>query len=163
MSSFNRRLFLLGSAAAVAGCGFTPAYGPSGGAGVLRDAIVVDEPTGRASYLLTRELEQRLGRVSSGRYGLSYAVNITRESIGISANNVSTRFNVLGTVTYALRDLNDGAVLTSGKLDSFTSYSASGTTVATQSAQRDAEARLMVILADQMITRLIAAAPGLPA
>ena len=163
MSSFSRRFLLLGTAAALAACGFTPVYGPSGSANVLQNAIVVDEPSSRASYLLTRELEQRLGRSASGRFGLSYAIDLTEDPIAISANDVTTRYNLLGEITYALRDLNTGAVLTSGKVDSFTSYSASGTTVATQAAQKDAEARLMVILADQMITRLVAASSGLPA
>ena len=55
------------------------------------------------------------------------------------------------------------AVLATGQVDNFTSYSASGTTVATLAAQRDAEARLMVILADQVINKLTAEAANLPA
>lgn len=162
MSSFNRRVFLLSSAAALAGCGFAPAYGPSGAATRLQNTILVDAPTGRPSYLLTRYIEERLGRGSPGRYGLSYSIALTEEAIAISANNVTTRYNILGTVTYAMRDLQSGAVLLSGKADSFTGYSASGSTVATQAAERDAEARLMTILADQIVTRLTAASASLP-
>jgi LPS-assembly lipoprotein len=163
MSSFKRRLFLLGSAALVAGCGFAPAYGPNGAAQSLQGTIAVDEPDSRAGYLLTRALEDRLGRPSPARYGLAYSINLDEDPIAISSSNVTTRFNLLGRITYALRDLATGEVLTSGKLDSFTSYSASGTTVATQAAERDAEERLMVILADQLTTRLIAEAGTLPA
>ena len=39
----------------------------------------------------------------------------------------------------------------SGVLDSFTAYSATGTTVATLTARRDAEERLMINLADQLV------------
>lgn len=163
MSSFNRRLFLLGSAALMAGCGFAPAYGPNGAATALQGTIAVDEPDSRPAYLLTQELEDRLGRPAAARYGLAYSITLDEDPIAISASNVNTRFNLLGRVTYALRDLSSGEVLTSGKVDSFTSYSASGTTVATQAAERDAEERLMVILADQITTRLIAASGGLPA
>lgn len=74
-----------------------------------------------------------------------------------------TRYNLRGDVTYALRDLESGTVLSTGKVEHFTAFSASGSTVATESAERDAEARLMVILADGIVTRLMAAAPGLPA
>jgi LPS-assembly lipoprotein len=42
-------------------------------------------------------------------------------------------------------------------VDNFTGYSATGTTVATQASKQDAEKRLMVILAEQIITRLYAA------
>lgn len=162
MSSCNRRYFLL-SGAALAGCGFAPAYGPSGSATRLRNAILVDEPDTRPAYLLTREIEEKLGRASPGRFGLSYSISLDEEAIAISSDNVTTRYNLLGSVTYALRDLSDGAVLVSGKADSFTGYSASGTTVSAQAAERDAEARLMVILADQIIRRLTVEASGLPA
>ena len=50
--------------------------------------------------------------------------------------------------------------MTSGTVQSFTSYSATGSTIATLAAQRDARARLMQILADQIAQRL-AAEPGL--
>ena len=162
MSSFNRRLFLL-SGAALAGCGFTPAYGPGGAAAKLQNAVLVDEPDSRPGYLLTRRFEERLGRAESGRYALSYSILITENAIAISSNNVITRYHMLGKVTFALRDIDTDRVLTSGKADSFTSYSASGTTVATQAAKRDAEARLMTILTDMIITRLTAEAATLPA
>lgn len=164
MSCCKRRLFLLGSAAALLpACGFAPAYGPTGAATALQGRVRVEAPDTRAGFRLTRELESRLGRGGAARYGLSHAIDLRREEIGISAGNVSLRNNVLGRVTYALRDLDSGQVLITGQADSFTSFSASGTTVATEAAARDAETRLMTILADRIVTRLIAAAAGLPA
>ncbi len=163
MSSFNRRLFLLGcSAAALSACGFTPAYGPSGAATRLQNAVLVDVPKNHDAYLLTQNIEDRLGRAASPRYGLSYAITTVDNSVAITAANITNRFNLEGSVTYALRDLQSGAVVATGKVDSFTSYSASGSTVATQAAGRDARTRLMQILSDQIVTRLIAAAPDLP-
>jgi LPS-assembly lipoprotein len=162
MWSYNRRSFIL-SVAALSGCGFTPAYGPSGQAGRLQNTVLVDEPKDRDAYNLVRQLEDRLGRPSAARYGLSAALSITEERMAVTANNITTRFNVVGKATYALRDLATSEVLTSGTVDSFTGYSATGTTVATLSASRDARERLMTILADQITTRLLAAAAGLPA
>lgn len=162
MLSFDRRMFLLG-AACLGGCGFTPAYGPGGGATRLQGAIRMDAPATRPAYLLTRHLEDRLGRGTGARYGLSYAIDLNDSPIAISPNNVTTRYNVLGQVTYALRDLETGQVLTSGKVDSFTAYSTLGTTVATQAAEKDARARLMTLLGDKIVTRLIAASATLPA
>lgn len=162
MSSFSRRSVLL-SAAALAGCGFAPAYGPGGAATRLRNAVRVDAPDSRPGYLLTRRVEERLGRAEPARYGLSYSISLDDKQIAISPENVTTRYNKLGTVTWALRDLDSETVLADGKAESFTSYSASGTTVATQAAERDAEERLMTILADRIITRLTAEADSLPA
>ncbi|MCQ0093805.1 LPS assembly lipoprotein LptE [Roseovarius sp. M141] len=160
MSSFNRRSFCLAALAALAACGFTPVYGPDGAGTALQGQVLVDEPITRDAYLLTRELETRLGRANPGRYGLSYAITMFVESIAISQDNVTTRYNLLGGVTYALRDLDTQAVVASGKVDNFTGYSASGTTVATQAAEKDARERLMNIMAEQIVTRLIVAAPS---
>lgn len=163
---FSRRGFLgmgigMGAGLCVAGCGFAPAYAPGGAAAGLHGAIVVDAPRDRAGYILTREIEDRLGRGAPGRYGLGYSIALTDDSSAISADNVTTRYTILGQVTWALRDLGDGTVRLTGKSDTFTSYSASGSTVATQAGRRDAIERLMVILADQILTRLTAEADRL--
>lgn len=166
MSWYSRRAVLLGGACALAGCGFEPAYGPNGSANKLQGRVRVDDPVGRPGYLLTREIEDRLGAGppggAGGVYGLSYAITIDEQAVAISSNNVATRFNLQGSVVYALRDLDSTAVLVTGQAGNFTSYSAFGTPVATQAAARDAEERLMVILADQIITRLIAESGSLP-
>jgi LPS-assembly lipoprotein len=53
-----------------------------------------------------------------------------------------------------LKDSATGSVLRSDTVDSFVSYSATGTTVATLAAQRDAQTRLMTILADLIVQQL---------
>lgn len=159
MSSFNRRLFCLTGLAALAGCGFSPVYAPGGGGAALLDSVRLDAPQTRADFLFMRTMEERLGRASEtgAEYALSYAIALHEEAIAISATNVNTRYNIIGSLTYALRDLSTGAVVTSGETGNFTGYSASGTTVATQAAQRDARSRLMTILADDVTTRLTSA------
>lgn len=163
MLSYSRRFVLFAIPAVLAGCGFSPAFAPGGAATRLQNSILLDEPKGREGYLFNRHFEDRLGRGIPGRYGLSYAIALSEDPIAIAENNVITRYNLLGSVKFALRDMDSKAVLVSGQVDNFTSYSASGTTVATQAAQRDAEARLMVILADQIINKLTAEAGKLPA
>lgn len=166
MSSSDRRSVLLSLAAlpALGACGFTPAYAPGGAAGSLRGRVLVDEPATRNGYLMTRDLEGRLGRAGGGaRYGLSLGIQTRRDGGAISQTDITTRYNLIGSATYALRDIESGKVLTSGSVETFTGYSATGSTVATQAAARDAEARLMTMLSDQIVTRLLAAAPDLPA
>ncbi len=168
MSSSDRRTFLKAAAAAasvagLAGCGFRPAHAPGGAASRLRNAVSVIEPDGRADYLMTRELEDRLGRASMPRYDLIYAMDLTKLPVAITNSNIATRYNLSGEATYALRDRQSRAVLLSGTVENFNSFSASGSTVAVQAAERSAEERLVTILADQMVARLIAGAAGLPA
>mgnify|MGYP001602075682 CR=1 FL=1 len=156
MSSFSRRNFLALAAAGpvLAGCGFTPTYGTNTAASGLLNQVIVDEPNDNNTYLLVRELEDRLGRVSSGKYGLSIAVASEERSIGKTISGVTSRYDVIGEVTFALRDLASGEVLTSGKTRNYTGYSATGTSVATLAGQTDAYERLMVILSDQVMASL---------
>ena len=162
MSSCNRRNFLgLSAAATLSACGFAPVYGPQGGGIKLLGAVRVDDPKTRDDFLFVRTMEDRLGRPSNERYGLSYAIKLSAEAVAISSNNVTTRYNLLGEVTFSLRDLETDRVVSSGKAQNFTGYSASGTTISAQAAEEDARRRLMTILADDVTTRLAAAATNL--
>ncbi|MEM8775634.1 MAG: LPS assembly lipoprotein LptE [Pseudomonadota bacterium] len=162
MSSCNRRQVVFGLPVLLAACGFEPALAPGGDADRLFQAVLVDEPVGLSGFLLTRELEERLGRGAAARYGLSLSIRVGRSAVAISSSNVTTRFNLLGSVQYALRDLETTAVLVTGSESNFVSYSATGTTVATQAAERDAQERLMIILSDQIVNGLVAQADKLP-
>lgn len=150
------------AATPLAACGFTPAYGPQGGAQTLVRNIEVRAPETRTDYLMTRHLEERLGRTGAGDYLLDYTLKVEEERIAITANNITRRFNLIGTATYRLTTP-DGTLITKGAEETFTGYSATGTTVATRAARADAEERLTTILADRIVTRLIATAPALPA
>lgn len=143
---------------ALAACGFTPVYGPGGTGSALQNQVLVDEPSTEEAYLLTRHIETRLGRANTPRYALGLTVATTEDGLAINALGDITRYNVLGVVDYALRDTISGAVVTSGQVDNFTGYSATGSTVATLAAERDAQERLMILLGDQIVARLHAVA-----
>lgn len=156
----SKRLALtLICAAALAGCGFAPAYGPLGVASKLQSQITFDAPTDRDQQLLVQELENRLGRTSSGRYQLSYQLSYDEERMAVSADNTTTRFNIVGRVTYTLRSSATRQVQTKGQVSGFTGYSTTSSTVATLASERDARKRLAVMLADRIVTQLIATAP----
>lgn len=164
MSSFNRRSFLLMAAGLplVAGCSFEPVYGPDSAATRLRNAILVDEPNNEDQFELVRQLEHRLGVADNARFGLSVALDINEAGVALTTDNRTTRKEVIGAGTYALRDLSSKEVLLSGKVDSFTGYSTTGSTVSELAARRDARRRLMIILADRITTEIIAKADTLP-
>jgi LPS-assembly lipoprotein len=157
MSSFSRRAILL-LPVAVAACGFTPAYGPGGEAGKLTRAIWVDDPTEKHGFDLVQRFEERLGRPQNARYRLAYVITTETVGLGITPEDVITRNSVKGAVDWTLSDKATGVRLTGGRVQSFTSFTATGSTVAGQAAAQDAETRLMRILADQIVTRLIATA-----
>ena len=150
----SRRNVLLG-AAALAGCGFTPVYGPEGGSVGLRGAIRMDAPDTRDSFDFVAQMEQRLGRSNTPRYDLSYAITTRESGLAITGSNSVTRFNVQGTLTYAVRSTGTDNPVTKGVITGFASYSASGSTISTLASKRDASARLMVILADKLVAQLL--------
>lgn len=153
----NRRSFLLLTAAAapaLAGCGFEPVYGTTGAAQGLLGQVAMDEPNTNEGYLLVRELEDRMGRTSSGKYGLSYSIVTEEKAVGKTVAQITSRYDVIGQVTYALRNLDTKEVLTTNTIKSFTGYSATGSTVSEVAARDDAYERLMVIFADRIVAEL---------
>jgi LPS-assembly lipoprotein len=156
MSLYSRRS-LLAVPLALAACGFTPVYGPGGAGAQLRGQVLVEAPPTQAGYLLNRHLETRLGRSGSApRYALDLVISSDEEGLAVNRAGEITRFNLVARVDYVLRDSTVGTIITSGKVENFTAYSAIGTTVASLAAERDAIERLMVILGDQITARLYA-------
>ncbi len=155
MSSFNRRSLLL-TPLALAACGFTPVYGPGGTGSKLQNQVLVAAPDDRDTFLLVRRIEERLGRAGTPSYTLSLTLQTRQEGLGIDPDGNIDRFNLVGVAGYALSDTT-GTVLTSGTVNSFTGYSATGNTTVSLASERDARERLMIILGDQITARLLAA------
>ncbi len=158
MSSYSRRTILALIAAPLAGCGFTPVYAPGGAAAALQGAVRVADPDTKNGFDFVERMEERLGRPEAPRYRLAYTITTTPIGVGITPDNAITRYNLTGSVDWTLAD-NDGNTVTKGTEQNFTSYSATGSTVAGLAAEEDAAFRLMRILADQIVTRLLATAP----
>ena len=141
----------------LAACGFQPVYGVNGSGSVLRNSVQVEAPDDVYSYTLVREIETRLGRAPVPRFALELTVAIAQEGLAIDSTNNTTRYNMIGKVDFILRNLASDQVASSGAVENFTGYSATGTTVATLAAEHDAQSRLMTMLADQIVTQLYAA------
>lgn len=156
MSSSDRRQFLtLLAALPVAACGFTPAYAPGAAGERLRGAVAVQAPGTRDEFALTARLETRLGR-GGAAYDLAYTLRTTKVSGGISPDNEITRYTLRGEADYTLTDRATGTRVAGGTVRNFTSWSATGSTVAGIAAQDAAAERLMTILADDIVARLLA-------
>ena len=130
MSSFNRRSILL-LPLALAACGFAPVYGPNGPARGLQGKIRVADPSDKNAFDLVERLEERLGRPKATRFDLTYTIKTTATSVGITPDNAITRYNLNGSIDWALIARSTGTRVTGGQVHSFTSYSATGSTVGT--------------------------------
>jgi LPS-assembly lipoprotein len=152
-TAVTRRAALL-SFAALVGCGFTPVYGPGGTAENLRGRISVAAPADEEGFAFVRRLEERLGEPQASDLLLTADILIDEEALGFLPDGELSRFSVEGRVDWQITDA-DGTLIATGKEGSFTSYSATSTTVATRFAQRDARRRLMVIIADRITSDLL--------
>ncbi len=157
MSLFNRRSVILWPLA-LAACGFAPAYGPGGPAVGVQGRIRIADPKSKNDFDLVSRLEERLGRAEAPRFDLTYTVLTASEGVGITPENAITRFHLTGIADWSLISRETGARVAGGRVENFTAYSATGSTVAGLTAEEDAAFRLMQMLADQIVTRLIASA-----
>ena len=149
-----RILAALALVLAISACGFEPVYGPGGTGTQLQNRVLVDKPIDREGFLLVRQLEERLGRAGDPAYKLGIKLAVAEEARAIDPDGDIRRFHVIGTAEYTLADAVTGAVVRSDAVDNFVGYSATGTTVATLAAKRDATERLMTILADEIVLQL---------
>ena len=153
--SHMRRGLLL-APLAFAACGFEPVYAPGESGSALQNRVRVDPPGSQDSYILVREIEERLGRSENPDFSLSMIIRSSTAQLAIDREGDTGRFNRIAFVDYTLRDLRNGQVAASGQVENFVGYSATGTTIQTLAGERDAQVRLMNILADQIVTRLYA-------
>lgn len=161
MSSSDRRHFLsLLAVAPLGACGFTPVYAPGGAGQALRGRVLVAAPDTRLGFLLVARLEERLGLPQEAAYRLDYTIETSESDLAITGTNDITRINIAGTVDFTLTETATDAQLMADSVSTFTAYSTTSTAVSTAAARRDAQDRLMIALADQVMSRLLAASLG---
>jgi LPS-assembly lipoprotein len=87
-------------------------------------------------------------------------LSVETVSAAVTPGGAITRYDLVGRAPWRLTSPG-GAVLAQGEATAFTGYSATGTTVATTAAEADARGRLMALLADAVVTRLLILPPSL--
>lgn len=121
----------------------------------MRGMIAFSVNDSVAGFRLRERLEGRLGHVVTPRYRLRVNVRTRERAAAITSGGDTARRNIIGTANWTLTQSVGGARIETGRVEAFTSYSATGSTVATQSTQDDAEARLAIILADMIVSRVL--------
>jgi len=160
MWSSNRRNLLL--LLVFAGCGFKPALGTDGAAQKLMGRIWPAVPRDQYGFDFVKQIEARLGRVRVRDYDLTYDIATSTDGVALTADGATTRYNMIGSVTWTLTRHRDEIRMAGGRVDNFASYSATGSTVAGVSAREDAGRRLMTMLADQVVAQILAASASFP-
>lgn len=156
--SWSRRGVLL-AALALAACGFAPVYGPGGTGTRLQDKVRTADPRTPDDFAFAGRIAERLGPDGT-RYELDWRLRIAVVPQAITPDEITTRYSLNGTASYVLTEITSGRTVARGQVSSFTSYSTTGTTIATLAAEQDAHKRLARLLADQVVTRLLALDPA---
>ena len=138
----------------LAACGFAPALAPSQG-GPL-PAYRLAEPGDRNDFLYRAALQDRLGPADPSAPLLGYSVSVSESVIAVSRRENARRVQENGAVTWRITDPS-GTVIATGREEGFTAWSSTGTTLSVRASERDAEERLMRLLADRTLASLIAA------
>lgn len=156
--SWSRRAVLL-AGLALAACGFAPVYGPGGTGTRLQNKVRTADPRTPDDFAFAGRIAERLGPDGSS-YELDWQLRIAVVPQAITPDEITTRYSLNGTASYVLTDIGSGRAVARGQVSSFTSYSTTGTTIATLAAEQDAHKRLSQLLADQVVTRLLALDPA---
>jgi LPS-assembly lipoprotein len=147
---------------ALTACGFTPAFGTKGPAQVLVGTVHAADPVDKNGFDFVQRIEERFGRPSQDLYDLTYVITTTIVGVGITLDGAITRYNLTGALDWTLTRRADKLRMTGGHIDQFTSYSATGSSVAGLTAETDAALRLMRLLADEVVLRVTAASASFP-
>jgi LPS-assembly lipoprotein len=155
---------LLPVAALGASCGFVPLHDgradpPPGAAGTTGPlAIAVDPVPGAAGFVLRERLTGRIGTPAVPTHRLAVTLDLREQGAAITQDNVTTRFVLLGSASFALRPAEGGEPVARETVTARTAYSAPasdvGTIFAARAAALDAEERLARALADRIAMRL---------
>jgi LPS-assembly lipoprotein len=144
---------LIGLLMLAAGCGFTPVYAPGGVGGQWQNKIVVDAPDSVIGFRMNARLSDVFGPASAAEYILKVVPQIAPVPATITVDGDITRFNLTGNATWILSGQSGSDA--DGLVQTFTSYSATGSTVATQAAESDARARLAIALSDLIVQQIL--------
>ena len=154
----------------LAACGFRPLYGEGTPAAAMTGRVEVAMLDGAAGFAMRERLTQRLGPPAGATHRLETTLDLDSTGVALTQENVTTRYDVTGVATYRLVPVTGGPPVTAGTVRGGTGYSApvsgASSAFAIRAAERDAEERLAVTLADQIVERLaltsgawVAAAP----
>ena len=139
-------------------CGFTPLYDPGTEARALQGRIDVPVISGEAGFVMREQLENRLGRAIDPAYVLEVDLALDTTGIALTTDNVTTRFQVVGTAEFLLVPIDGGDPVLGDIVQAVASYSApasqSVSAFASRVAESNAELRVARTMADRIATRI---------
>jgi LPS-assembly lipoprotein len=152
-----RVCFLICASALLSSCGFTPLHAP-GGANFqavrveLAPTIPVNDK--EAAFWVQQRLMERFGGASAAQQVLEITPRATRRGLGISGQDIATRYDLNMSIRYKLSDAKTGKVLDRGTVSAVSTFTATGDPYALVTAEKETTRQLAVDTADRLLTKL---------
>ena len=140
-------LFLISS------CGFSP-LNSNINPRTLLGVVSIQEPNTQNEFIFYSRLKDQFGEFGD-KYVLNYSISTYSEDRALNFDGTPHRIEIVGSVSYSLKDSKNGAVLISEKEEMRLSFSNSGSTAAVLNAERTTNEQVVVLLADKVIDRLV--------
>lgn len=163
--SLNRRRFLGratigGAAGLLAACGFQPMYGRQSGRRPGFDAFsevaIAPIPERIGQLIHNRLLDQvnPYGEPGAARYTLGITFARNKVAVAVGRDQTITRYNLTLVASYILTENASRTIVTRGSTRSVAAFNIVGSEFANVTAERDAEERTAVSVADDIALRL---------
>ncbi len=142
------------------GCGFTPMHGTSLGANTDKfQDISIQINDGRdagdkeAGFLVMQRLRDRIGE-NTGKHILDLTPRLRRQRLGISADDVASRYDSILEMDYKLLDAKSGKILERGKVKGISTFGAPIDPYGIVAADNNAKQQTAKEVADRLLVKL---------
>ena len=150
MLLFKRIIFI--SLFFFAACGFSPVYTDKNHSKLLGQ-IHIQEPKTENDFIFYSHLIDRFGEMGD-KYILKYTISTVKADKALNFDGTVHRIEISGSVSFNLRDMENGIEILSDKEEMYLSYSNSGSTAAVLNAERTTNKQLVIFLAEKVADRV---------
>jgi len=138
-------------------CGFKPMHAPTafGGKSVAMKNIRVEmQANGKIDFLLAQALRNRMGDNAATPYILKITPELKRKQLGIGADDVASRYDLVLDSEFELVDAKTGDVVYKGEVRTTSTFGAPRDPYGTVAAQNNAEEQVAAEATDRIFAKL---------
>ncbi len=153
---FVKTLIIITAIFAINACGFRPMHAPNAfGSGMnLQNISVKMTANEKIDFLLAQSLRDRMGDNEDSAYILSVEPKLKRSGLGVSGQDVASRFDLTMNVKFSLMDKNTGKIIFSDTARAVSTYGAPLDPYGSHTANENAKRQLAREAADRIITKI---------
>ena len=133
-------------------CGFSPVYTDKNSSKLLRQ-IEIQEPETQNEFIFYSHLVDHFGDLGD-KYVLNYVISTSKDDSALDFDGTVHRIEISGSVSFNLKNKENGIELLSDREEMYLSYSNAGSTAAVLNAERTTNKQLVNLLAEKVADRV---------